>query len=252
MRYALVLLLGIVIGGAAIFFIFVGAPKAGKLPGTAVRPPDPGGDPPGTAVISLDERFFGSVMDAIFNDLQPPSIPLRLAQLDFGDSSNEPKFEKALFQGGCNDQVVLVREGSGVKSEIRFDNGSIVTPLAFTGSYNAPIFGCFQFKGWANAKMDLSFDQSKQTVFGRINVQSVNVEGIQQGANNAVTGLVQNAINQRVNPLEVLRPQQLTLAIPVQASNGTLKAQVKDVRSEINGGNLKLHITYDFSGTKNQ
>jgi len=38
----------------------------------------------------------------------------------------------------------------------------------------------------------------------------------------------------------------------VQASNGSVKAQVKDVRSEAQDGSLRLHITYDFAGTKGQ
>jgi hypothetical protein len=40
--------------------------------------------------------------------------------------------------------------------------------------------------------------------------------------------------------------------IPVKASNGLVKAQVKDVRSEAQDGQLRLHITYEFSGAKGQ
>jgi hypothetical protein len=55
-----------------------------------------------------------------------------------------------------------------------------------------------------------------------------------------------------VNPIQFLRPQQLQLLIPMQASNGSVKAQVKDVRSEVQDGSLRLHITYGFAGTKGQ
>ena len=61
---------------------------------------------------------------------------------------------------------------------------------------------------------------------------------------------VQNAINQQVNPLELLRASQIAPIIPVKASGGVVKAQVKDVRAEILDGSLKLHITYEFSGAK--
>jgi hypothetical protein len=61
---------------------------------------------------------------------------------------------------------------------------------------------------------------------------------------------VRTAIDQRVNPLQILRPQQLQLMIPVQASGGSLKANVKDVRAEVQDGSLRLHITYGFTGTK--
>ena len=71
-------------------------------------------------------------------------------------------------------------------------------------------------------------------------------------ANNFVTVFVQNAINQQVNPVEMLRASQIAPVIPVKASGGVVKAQVKDVRAEILDGSLKLHITYEFSGTKGQ
>ena len=65
-----------------------------------------------------------------------------------------------------------------------------------------------------------------------------------------VTGFVQNALNQRVNPLVLMRGQQIGLNIPVQATGGTLKAQAKDIRAEVKDKALRLHITYDFTGAK--
>ena len=85
-----------------------------------------------------------------------------------------------------------------------------------------------------------------------MNVEGVTLEGIAPLANNFVTVFVRNAIDQRINPIEVLRPSQLQLMIPVTGSNGTVKANVKEVHSEIQDGALRLHITYDFSGEKNQ
>jgi hypothetical protein len=253
MRYLLVLLLGLLIGGGAVFYFLVGAPRARTLPGALIKAPDPGGgDPPGTAVVSLDEKFFDAVLGTIFRDIQPPAFPLQLTAMGPATQGGPVRFEYAMLQNGCTDQIVLLPEGSGIVSGVHFTEGKIVAPLAFSGSYNAPMLGCLNFKGWASANIQLSFDQPKQTVYGRINVESVNLEGVQPGASGVVTALVQNAINQRVNPLEILRAQQLTLAVPVQASKGTLKAQVKDVRAEIKDGNLRLHISYEFSGVKNQ
>ena len=65
-----------------------------------------------------------------------------------------------------------------------------------------------------------------------------------------VTAFVQGAINQRVNPLVLLRGQQLTLAIPVQAAGGTLQAQARQVNQEAKDGRLRLYVTYDFKGAK--
>ena len=59
---------------------------------------------------------------------------------------------------------------------------------------------------------------------------------------------MQNAINERGNPVTIMRGQPLVLNVPVQAAGGTLHAQAKDVRAEITNGALRLHITYDFHG----
>ena len=53
-----------------------------------------------------------------------------------------------------------------------------------------------------------------------------------------------------MNPLILVSEAQLSLAIPVKASNGVVKARAKDVRAEITEGALKLHVTYEFSGEK--
>jgi hypothetical protein len=85
-----------------------------------------------------------------------------------------------------------------------------------------------------------------------VNVEGVNLEGVAPIANNFVTVFVRNAIDTRINPLELLRPSQLQLLIPVKGSNGSIKAHVKDVRAEVQDGVLRLHVTYDFSGAKGE
>ena len=153
-----------------------------------------------------------------------------------------------MFQGGCANSITLLPEGSGVKTGVQFRNGNIYVPMAFTGSYN--LAGCLQFKGWAQTKINLSFDQEKQIVYGHVEVEGVNLEGVNPIANNFVTVFVQSAINQKVNPLLLLNEPQLQLMIPVKASNGAIKARAKDVRAEVLDGSLKLHLTYEFSGVK--
>ena len=62
-----------------------------------------------------------------------------------------------------------------------------------------------QFKGWAQTKIKLSFDQEKQVVYGFVDVEGVNLEGVNPIANNFVTVFVQSAINQKVNPLLLIK-----------------------------------------------
>jgi len=242
MKYVMLLVLGFVLGGGGAVY-FLGTPRAHKLPGTPVQAPPSGGDAPGTLVMALDDKFFDQVLGSIFRDLGSPS--LRLSQ----NSADESPMRPAAFQSGCTNNVILLPETNGVKTRVQFAGGKILVPLAFNGSYSL-MGNCMQFKGWADSNIQISFDQSKQTVYGQLNVEGVNLDGVAPIANSFVTVFVQNAINQRVNPLELLRAPQLVPVIPVKASGGVLKAEVKDVRAEVLDGALKLHITYDFKGQK--
>lgn len=243
-------IVGLVLGILLVLFI-LGVPRAKPLPGVAVKAPDAGGDPPGTAIVTLDEKFFDSVLGTIFRDLGGPSFPLELVMERNLPDSSRPGMIPVAMQDQCPDQVVILNEGSNVKTGVRFADGKIVAPLAFNGSKNI-LGGCVRFQGWAQATIQLSFDKDKQTVYGQINVEGVNLEGAPAAVGGIATMLVQRSINQRINPLEILRAQQLSLNMPVQSTNGTLKAQVKDVRSEVKDGKLTLHITYDFTGVRGQ
>lgn len=245
MKYLLLLVLGIVLGGGAAIF-FLGAPRAGSAPGTAVQPPDAGGNPPGTVVITLDQGLVDAVLATTFSGLGAPTFQLGR------DSAQQSDATVAVaLQGGCTNTITILAEGSGVKTSVQFKGGKIIAPMAFTGSYNL-MGNCMQFKGWAQSNIRLSFEQSKQTVFGLVDVEGVNLEGVSPVANSFVTAFVQGAINQRVNPLILLTERQLSLMIPVKASNGTVKSRAKDVRAEVLDGVLKMHVTYEFSGERGQ
>jgi len=134
---------------------------------------------------------------------------------------------------------------------VQLADGKVAAPLVFSGNYNL-LGNCLQFKGWAQTTIQLSFDEANQTLYGRLNVDGVNLENVNPLANNFVTVFVRSAIDSKVNPIQILRQQQLQLMIPVQASEGTVKAVVKSVSSDVQEGNLRLHITYNFSGAKGQ
>jgi hypothetical protein len=242
MRYVVILVLGILLGGGAAMY-FMGAPSAKPAMGAPVQPPDQGANPPGTVVLGLEQSFVDAVLATTFTGLGTPTFHLGAN----GPSSGQ--VTPALFQGGCNNSITLLAEGSGVKTGVQFHNGQVMAPMAFSGGYN--LAGqCLQFKGWAQSTIKLSFDQAKQTVYGYVDVQGVNLEGVNPIANTFLTSFVQGAINQRVNPLVLVSEPQLSLNIPVKGSNGVVKARAKDVRAEISEGALKLHVTYEFTGVK--
>lgn len=229
MKFILTLLLGVLLGGAAAYFLFVGVPRTGKLKGEPVRAPDPGAPPPGSAVVELDEQFFGALLDSIFRDLNKPAFP---------PAGGE----------GCQNRVIVEPAAGDVKTGVLFKDGRVIVPLAFSGTYN--LMGCQNLRGTAEAGLDFRFAADEQTLYGQLNVAGVNLEGMPPIVSGLATTFVQGQINQRVNPLVLLRGQQLTLAIPVQAAGGTLRAQAREVREEAKDGKLRLYVTYDFHGAK--
>ncbi|MCA1632701.1 MAG: hypothetical protein LC802_03030 [Acidobacteria bacterium] len=253
MKFFLALLLGVVVGGALVYFLFVGAPGTKRaVPGEAVRAPEASGPPPGTAIVELDEPFFNTLLGKIFSDLGAPTFRLA-GSMPHDESAREFAYLRAQeggSGGGCQNQVVLAPEGSGVRTGVRLENGQVLAPLAFSGTYNVPVLGCQNFRGTAEANIALRFDAAAQTLFGQLNVAAVTLEGMSPVFSGLVTNFVQNAINQRVNPLVLMRGQQIALSIPVQATGGTLGAQAADIRSEVKDNRLRLHITYDFKGAK--
>jgi hypothetical protein len=253
MRYLLTILVGLILGAALTFYFFVGAPRAkqSKLGAQPVQAPDAAGDPPGTLVLTFDEKFFDTLLSTIFRDLNPPAFKLGANSSPLApNAARDPLFVNAQA-GGCANQINITQEGSGSRTTVSLQNGEINAPLAFNGaSDKIPFAGCFNFKGAAQANISLSFNREQQTLYGQINVMSVNLEGASPIVEPFVTTAVQTAINQKVNPLVIMRGQQLTLNVPVQASGGTVRAQARDVRAEIKDGALRLHISYDFAGAK--
>ena len=244
-KFFIGILVGILVGGALVFFFLGGPPRAAKTPGEPVRPPDPGGVPAGTAQIVLKEDFFNTVLQTIFKDMNAPSFPMGLAQSGSGNGESY-----ALAQsGGCGSQITILPEGSGVKTAMRFENNKLAAPIAFTGSYSSP-FGCLNFTGWAQTNMELRFDPAQQNVFGQINVETVNLDGVSPLLSGFVTPVVQATLNSRVNPIQIIQGRQIALNVPIAATQGTLQASVKDVRSEVKDDALNLYAIYEFSGEK--
>ena len=228
-RLVIGLLIGLLVGGALVFYFFVGVPQAVKAPGTPIQAPDPGGVPAGAAQIVLRQQFFNEVLATIFQEMNAPTFPLT-------EGSAE-----------CEGRITVLREGSGVQTVVNFDQNRITAPLAFTGSY-ASSFGCLRFTGWAQANFEMRFDQQNQAVFGQINVETVNLDGVDPILSALVTPIVQSTLNTRVNPIRLIDGRQIAVDVPVVAASGNLQAKVSDVRAEIKENALSLYVIYDFNG----
>lgn len=235
------LIVGLLIGAVASAY-FLGASHTRKLPGIPIRPPDQATDSSGSVAVTIDEKFFDALLATIFQKLGPP-------QLKLSQNPSDDPMRRALFQSSCANTVVLAAENGNVRTGVKFTGGKIVAPLAFSGSYSV-LTNCVQFKGTAKATVDLSFDNEKQIVFGQLNVDEVVLDGVSPIVSSLVTAFVRKTIAERLNPFEVLRVSQLALSLPIQASGGSLKARVKDVRAEVQEGSLRMLLIYDFSAEK--
>ena len=258
MKAVLAGVVGLVLGGVLTYFLLVGAPRMEKPPGQPVRAPDAGAAPAGTAVLSLDENFFNTLLGTLFAEVGTPSF-----NLSAGNTSAPPAWWVApeprgggfryveTQAAGCPGQVVIVGERAGTRTGVRLQAGEITSPLAFNGSYAVPLLGtCVNFSGTADAQIATFFKPEEQTLYGQINVRTVNLDNVAAAYGPAITSLVQTALNRSVNPITIMRGSPLTISMPISAAGGTLRGEARDVRSEVQDGTLRLHVTYDFKGTK--
>src|SRR5436305_4089895 len=164
MRYFVLFLVGAIIGGVATFYFFVGAPRIKQFhTGAAVAAPEAAGDPPGTAILTLDEKFFDAVLGTVFHDLSAPSFRLgALHHVPLMDAPNGARYVTTQA-GGCANQVTIAQEAGGVRTGVQLQNGQINAPIVFSGSYNA-MGNCMNFNGTAQAHVTLTFKAEDQTL----------------------------------------------------------------------------------------
>jgi hypothetical protein len=232
---------GLILGALITFFVFGGVPRSNKSPGEPIRPPDDASKASSARVV-LSQDFFNGVLGTIFRDMNDPAFQL-------GAAERTEQFEHAAFQASppCDGRITILPEGSGVTTGVRFENAKIMAPLAFSGSWASPV-GCYQFTGWAQASMEMRFEASQQKLFGRINVETVNLDGVNPLISGFVTPIVQTTLNNRVNPIEILNGKQLALNMPIASTGGALRGDVTDMRAELKDGLLELYIVYTLAG----
>lgn len=204
--------------------------------------------------VSLNERFFDALLDAVFTNLKTPSFPI--AQNDSKSKIQKSKSLKAVssFQPSnskavnppCDESIRLQREIDGVKTAVRFRDGKIYAPIAFAGSYNPPFIGCVDFQGYAETNVELEFDKQRQVLLGRARVINVNLSGTNGIGSTLLTRLVQNSLDKKINPIQIMQTDKLSFVIPVQNADGSLRMRATGIRTEIVNGSLNVIIAYEF------
>jgi hypothetical protein len=192
----------------------------------------------GEATITVKEQFFNSFLDAIFDNLKAPSTPLVITDSDKNRTDESAR--------ACPSALTLQRERNGVKTAVKFEQGKIVAPLAFSGAYNSTFLGCLQFQGVAFTEWTLEFDRGAQVLQARIRITDMRLDDVPSLAQGSILTLVQSAIDSRINPLKILRPEQLSSVVPIAPSGGSLRLRAREVKPEIVPGLVHLHLTYEF------
>ncbi len=204
--------------------------------------------------VSLNERFFDILLDAIFTNLKTPSFPIARNGSKFKVQSSTSMKAISSFQATnsktknllCDESIRLQREIEGVKTAVRFRDGKIYAPIAFAGSYNPPFVGCIDFQGYAETNVELEFDRQKQTLIGRARVSNVVLSGTNGIGSTLLTRLVQNSLDKKINPIQILQTDKLSFVVPVQNSEGSLRMRATGIRTEIINGALNVYITFEF------
>lgn len=188
--------------------------------------------------VTVNEQFLNAFLDSLFTNLNPPSVPLNLTA---GDKERSPAETKA-----CPNLVTLQREEGGVRTAIKLEQERISAPLAFAGSYSSTLLGCIEFRGWANTSWTLEFDRARQALVARVQVDEIRLTNVPALAGGSLGRLVQGAIDKKINPLELLRLDQLSTRVPIAPAGGALRMRAKEIRPEIVTGEVRLHIAYEF------
>ena len=175
-------------------------------------------------------RSLNSLLVAVASRPEPPSFPL--------SKGGEGK--------KCESRVQLLPEAGGTRTGVRFVEGRITAPVAFRGSYDAPLVGCLKFEGWADTAFQLEFDRARQVLGARVTVRDLKLKKVPTSLlGGGLRGLVQDAIDDRVNPVEILRAEQLGARVPVTRGGQELRLRARDVRHEVVGRELRLRIVYE-------
>jgi hypothetical protein len=213
--------------------------------------------------ISLNEAFFDAALESLFQGGTQLEFSIAGNQSNHRDaetridSGNEIRFIDAGYRQGessvsqrrggkpeCSETIKILREINGVRTAVRFRDGKILAPLAFSGNYNPPFLGCVAFSGWAESVIDLEFDQNAQRLIAKARVLNVSLSGTGGIGGSVVAKIVQGSIDKKVNPIELFQLSKLSFAVPVKGSE--LQMRATGIRHELQNGAINVVVSYEF------
>lgn len=197
--------------------------------------------------IGLNEAFFDSALDAVFQYGGSPEFSIASAETipSDGQFSLVRAFTGPAVYETCSENIKLLKENNGVRTAVRFRDGRIMAPIAFSGNYNPPLIGCVPFSGWAESVIDLEFDQNSQRLVAKARVLNVSLNGTGGIGGSVIAKLVQSSIDKKINPIEIIRLDKLTFPIPINGAN-MVSMRATAIRHELLSGAISIVVTYEF------
>ncbi|MBV9215633.1 MAG: hypothetical protein JO053_05600, partial [Acidobacteria bacterium] len=203
--------------------------------------------------VVLNEQFFDAFVDSVYQNFDPPQF--NIAGIETARAGDEiagyPLFQdlKALNGGptntaepSCSESITVLREMRGVRTAVKFRNGRVYMPIAFSGEHALPIIGCVQFAGWAEANIDLQFDAESQRLLGRANVFNVNLNGTAGIGGSLIARMLQGTLDSKLNPIPLMNLDKLNIGVPVPSS-GSLRMIPTDAKTEVQNGSLNVIVS---------
>lgn len=200
------------------------------------------------ATISLNEAFFDAALEAVFQYGGSPEFSIASAE-SYGPSEDNFSLVRS-FAGPsvyerCPETIKLLKENNGVRTAVRFRDGKILVPLAFSGNYNPPLIGCVPFSGWAESVVDVEFDQSSQRLVAKARVLNVSLNGTGGIGGSVIAKLVQSSIDRKINPIEIIRLDKLTFPVQIHGAN-SVSMKATGIRHELANGAINVVVSYEF------
>lgn len=195
--------------------------------------------------VEFNEQFFDALLDSIFQNVGP---------IEFSLAENRPRrIEESATAGlggafaprACAESIRVLRESGNVRTAVRFRDGKIVAPLAFSGSYDPPLVGCVDFSGTADTFIELQFDEANQRLIARARASNVSLNGTGGLGGALVARMVQSAIDKKINPIEIVTLDKMSFVVPIQKSPG-IRMKAAGIRYAVTGNTLSVFIGYEF------
>lgn len=193
--------------------------------------------------VSFNEQFFDALLDSVFENAGPVEFPLARNEVPRPERSSGA-LAFAPGTSACDETVKILRENNGVRTAVRFREGKIYAPLAFTGNYSPPFIGCVGFGGWAETNIDLEFEPATQRLVARARVLNVSLNGTGGVGGTVIARMIQGSIDKKINPIEIIRLDKLAFALPVRTTS--LKMRAVGIRHDVSAGSLNVRVAYEF------